>query len=109
VLPRNVAVELALTGDPISAERAYELGLINRLAEPGEALDSALELAEAIAANGPLALQATKRILLESADWPDNEFFARQAEIADPVFASEDAREGAIAFAQKRSPVWKGK
>jgi enoyl-CoA hydratase len=109
VLPRNVAVELALTGDPIRAERAYELGLINRLAEPGEALDSALELAEAIAANGPLALQATKRILLESADWPDNEFFARQAEIADPVFASEDAREGAIAFAQKRSPVWKGK
>lgn len=108
VLPRNVAVELALTGDPITAERAHQLGLINRLAEPGGALDCALELADVIAANGPLALQATKQILLESADWPDQEFFARQARIADPVFASEDAREGATAFAERREPVWKG-
>lgn len=109
VLPRNVAVEMALTGDPISAERAYEVGLVNRLAEPGGALGSALELAEVIAANGPLALQATKRILLESVDWPDAEFFARQSEIADPVFGSEDAREGALAFAERREPEWKGK
>ncbi len=109
VLPRNVAVELALTGDPITAERAYELGLVNRLAEPGEALGSALELAEAIAANGPLALEATKRILLESADWPERDFFARQGEISGPVFGSEDAREGARTFAEKREPVWRGK
>ncbi len=109
VLPRNVAVELALTGDLITAERAHELGLVNRLTEPGEAVRVALELAGTIAANGPLALEATKRILLESADWPQREFFSRQAEISGPVFASEDAQEGARAFAEKRAPAWKGK
>jgi enoyl-CoA hydratase len=108
-LPRNVAMEMALTGDPIEAERAHELGLVNRLAEPGEALTVALELAETIAANGPLALAATKRIMVESADWPDSEFFDRQAPIRDPVFNSEDAREGATAFAERRAPVWKGR
>jgi enoyl-CoA hydratase len=108
-LPRNVALELALTGDPIDAERAHELGLVNRLTEPGEALAAALELAGVIAANGPLALAATKRILTESLDWPDAEFFARQGEIAGPVMVSEDAREGATAFAEKRAPVWKGR
>jgi enoyl-CoA hydratase len=109
VLPRNVAMELALTGDPISAERGYELGLVNRLAEPGAALEAALELADAIAANGPLALAASKRILTESVDWPDSEFFARQGEIVGPVMASEDAREGATAFTEKRAPVWQGR
>ena len=109
VLPRNVAMEMALTGDPLEAERAHELGLVNRLAEPGEALGVALELAETIAANGPLALAATKRILVESPDWPDSEFFERQAPIYDPVFKSEDAREGATAFAERRAPVWKGR
>jgi enoyl-CoA hydratase len=109
VLPRNVAMELALTGDPIDAERGFELGLVNRLAEPGTALDMALELAAAIAQNGPLALAATKRILVESVDWPEAEYFSRQGEIAGPVMASEDAREGATAFAQKRAPVWHGR
>lgn len=108
-LPRNVALELALTGDPIDAERGYELGLVNRLAEPGGALEAALELAAAIAANGPLALRATKRILNEAADWPDAEFFERQGEISGPVMTSEDAREGATAFAEKRPPVWRGR
>jgi enoyl-CoA hydratase len=109
VLPRNVAMEMALTGEPISAERGHELGLVSRLAEPGKALDSALELAGQIAQNGPLALAASKRILTESADWPDAEFFERQGQIAGPVMASEDAREGSTAFAQKRAPVWKGR
>ncbi len=109
VLPRNVTMELALTGDPIAAERGYELGLVNRVAEPGRALEAALELAEAIAGNGPLALTASKRILAESVDWPESEFWARQEEIAGPVTASEDAREGATAFAEKRAPVWQGR
>jgi enoyl-CoA hydratase len=108
-LPRNLAMELALTGEPIEAERGHELGLVNRVTEPGGALEAALELAEVIAANGPLALRATKRILDAATDWPDAEFFARQREIVDPVMRSEDAREGATAFAEKRPPVWKGR
>src|SRR5881392_1235571 len=74
-LPYKVAMELALSGDPIDAERAHALGLVNVLAEPGAALDAALELAGRVAANGPLALAATKRILVESVDWPDAEFW----------------------------------
>ncbi len=109
VLPRNLAMELVLTGEPIDAERGYELGLVNRLAEPGEAVSVALALAETIAANGPLALAASKRVLTESLDWPDSEFFTRQAEIIEPVMRSEDAREGATAFAEKRAPVWRGR
>jgi enoyl-CoA hydratase len=108
-LPRNLAMELALTGDPIDAERAYELGLVNRLAEPGQAVEVAFELAQAITANGPLALAAAKRVLTESPDWPESEFFARQGAIVEPVMRSEDAREGARAFAEKRAPVWRGR
>jgi enoyl-CoA hydratase len=109
VLPRTIAMELALTGQPITAERAFELGLINRLSEPGEAVQVALDLASVIAANGPLAVAASKRILTESVDWADSEFFARQGEISEPVFTSEDAREGARAFAERRAPVWRGR
>jgi enoyl-CoA hydratase len=101
-------MEMALTGDPIGAERAHALGLVNRLTEPGGAVDAALELAAAIARNGPLALAATKAILERQWDWGEDEFWARQGELAGPVFGSRDAREGAVAFAEKRAPVWTG-
>jgi len=109
VLPHTIAMELALTGEPITAERAHELGLVNRLSEPGQATSTALELAGTVAANGPLALAATKRVMRESVEWPEPEFFSRQRAIIDPVFSSEDAREGAGAFAEKREPVWRGR
>jgi len=108
-LPYGVAMELALTGDPIDAERGHELGLINRLVEPRGAVDAAVELATAIARNGPLALEATKATLQQQVDWTDAEFWQRQAELAEPVMRSEDAREGATAFAEKREPVWQGR
>ena len=108
-IPYHVAMELALTGDTINVERGYELGLVNRVVEPGDAVDTALGLAAAIEVNAPLALAASKRIILESPDWSREDEFDRQAEIAGPVFTSEDAREGAAAFGEKRNPVWKGR
>ena len=108
-LPYNVALEMALTGDPISAERGYELGLVNRIAQPGTAVDVALQLAAAIAKNGPLALAATKSILDQQWDWSDADFWERQGAISGPVFGSQDAQEGARAFTEKREPVWNGR
>jgi enoyl-CoA hydratase len=108
-IPYHLAMELALTGDPIDAERAHQLGLVNRLADPGGALDAALELAGEIVKNGPLALIASKEIIQASRDWTEEEAWEKQGAIAGPVMGSEDAREGAIAFAEKRDPVWKGR
>ena len=107
-IPERIAMELALTGDFIGAERAYELGLINRGTD-GSALDAAKELAAKIAANGPLAVRVSKQVMKESRGWPMEERYTRQTQLIAPVFVSEDAREGAAAFAEKRAPNWKGK
>lgn len=113
LLPRRIpfaaAMELLLTGDPVAAARAYELGLVNRLTVPGGALEEALALAAVIARNGPLAVAATKQIARKQADWTIEDGWRLQVEQYAPVFASADAREGAAAFAEKRAPVWQGK
>ncbi|MCW2613169.1 MAG: crotonase/enoyl-CoA hydratase family protein [Frankiales bacterium] len=108
-LPHHLAVELLLTGTRLSAERAHQLGLVNRLAAPGEVLSTAVELARVVARSAPMAVAATKRIVLESPGWPADEAFARQEVITKVVRESEDAREGALAFSEKRPPVWKGR
>ena len=108
-MPYHAVMELALTGDPMPAERFHDFGVVNRLAEPGEALDVALGLAEQLAKNGPLALIASKRIIEEQVDWSLEEMWQKQGEIAGPVLTSEDAREGAVAFKQRRDPVWKSR
>ena len=108
-MPYHVVMELALTGDHQPAERFHELGLVNHLVEPGGALDGALELAARLTANGPLALAASKQILQEQFDWSSAEMWERQRAIAGPVMASEDAREGASAFKERREPVWRGR
>jgi enoyl-CoA hydratase len=108
-IPYTIALELLLTGEPIGAERAAEVGLVNRLVADGEALAAAVDLASTIAANGPLAVAATRRIAQETTDRPVDEAWERQRAIVEPVLRSEDAREGAAAFAQKRAPVWKGR
>ena len=107
-IPERIAMELALTGDFIDAARAYELGLINRITD-GEALVAAKELAASIVANGPLAVRVSKQVIKQSRGWPMDERYTRQTQLIAPVFVSEDAREGAAAFAEKRAPNWKGK
>lgn len=113
LLPRRVpfaiAMEMLLTGDPITAERAAEVGLVNRLTEEGGSLEGALELAAVVAQNGPLAVAVTKQIARSSSDWTLDEGWTKQSELLAPVMKSEDAREGARAFAEKRAPVWRGR
>jgi enoyl-CoA hydratase len=108
-MPYHVVMELALTGDLMPAERFHAFGVVNRLAEPGAALDTALELVASIAASGPLAVAASKEILQRQHDWSAQEMWDAQAAISGPVLVSEDAREGATAFKEKRDPVWRGR
>jgi enoyl-CoA hydratase len=100
--------QLALTGDSFTAEQGEAWGFVNVLTEPGEALAGAIELAERITANGPLAVATTKEILVKSAGWSEDEMWKRQLELIIPIFSSNDAKEGAIAFAEKRRPSWTG-
>jgi enoyl-CoA hydratase len=107
-MPYHVVMELALTGDPMPAERFHAFGVVNRLAPAGGALDAALDLAGAVVKNGPLALAASKAIVQQQYDWTSQDGWARQGEIAGPVMVSADAKEGATAFKEKRDPVWRG-
>ncbi|MGI5242249.1 crotonase/enoyl-CoA hydratase family protein [Dactylosporangium sp. CA-139066] len=108
-IPRNIAMEAILTGRPLPAARCAELGLVNRVVPDGEALAAAVELAEVIASNAPLAVQGSKAVVGESADWPLAELFDRQEPFADAVRRSADAREGAAAFLEKRAPRWQAR
>jgi enoyl-CoA hydratase len=109
VLPRNVALELALTGDPITAERAYQLGLVNELCEPGSALDAAMGLAARVTANAPISVQLSREVVLAGAQASDDEAWRLTDEATAKVMQTEDFAEGPKAFIEKRAPVWTGR
>jgi enoyl-CoA hydratase/carnithine racemase len=108
-LPRAIAMELGLTGNPIDAARAMQIGLINRVVPADSLIDEALSLAGEIAENAPLAVHWTKRMMKEAADLTDDEAWKLNAEAVATVFSSADAMEGPVAFAEKRKPNWQGK
>jgi enoyl-CoA hydratase len=108
-VPYHLAMEWALTGEYFPARRAHELSLVNRLVPADQVLVEAVTLARAIGANGPMAVRGTKRTIVESSGWPAAEAFDRGREISEPVRASDDAKEGARAFREKRAPVWRGR
>jgi len=108
-LPMAIALELALTGDPIDAARAHALGLVNRVVPAASLMDEAIALAETIAANAPLALRYSKEVIRRAADVPEEEGWRINGEAVGVVFSSADAMEGPVAFAEKRPPRWQGK
>ncbi len=108
-LPRAVALELALTGEPMDASRALQLGLVNRVVPVADLMDEALALAETIAANAPLAVRLSKKVMVESVDLPEDQAWGLSDSSFGQVASSADAMEGAVAFAEKRVPNWQGK
>lgn len=108
-LPQSLVAELAFTGRLLSAQDAFEHGLVVRLSEPGDALETALELAAAIARNAPLGVAAVKQLLRLVPGRTEEELWIEQRRLVDAVFHSEDAQEGAQAFAEKRPPEWQGR
>ncbi|MBW2494676.1 MAG: crotonase/enoyl-CoA hydratase family protein [Deltaproteobacteria bacterium] len=107
-LPYGVAMEMALTAQPILAEKAHEYGLVTRLCEPGEAVDTALELAERIARNAPLAVAVSKHMIRATQGRTEDELWDLQIPLGAKVINSKDASEGPLAFVQKRAPNWSG-
>jgi enoyl-CoA hydratase/carnithine racemase len=108
-VPRAVALELALTGEPIDAARAYQIGLVNKVVPAARLMDEALALAELIADNAPLAVRKSKEVVIGSADLSEAEAWALNDSTFSAIFGSADAMEGAVAFAEKRKPNWQGK
>ena len=108
-MPYHLAMQLALTGEPLPAERLAEVGLVNEIADDGQAMTVAIELAGRITSNAPLAIRASKAILSGALDRPMDRAWSWQDSISEPVSSSEDAVEGSRAFLEKRRPVWRGR
>ncbi len=109
LLPLSVVTEMAMTGEPIDATAAFDHGLVARLCDPGRALEVALELASSIARNAPLGVDAVKQLLRSASGRPEGEAWQDQRALVDAVFHSQDAAEGARAFAERRTPEWQGR
>jgi enoyl-CoA hydratase/carnithine racemase len=108
-IPRNIAMELAITGDPMTSQQAAGWGLVNQIVPAGQTLDAAKALAAKVAANAPLAVKASKSVIVQSGDWNHDELFGHQQPIVQPIRDSADAKEGINAFAEKRAPKWQGR
>lgn len=109
LVPPRIALQILLTGDPVSAQRGYDVGLVNEVVAPGELVATAQALGERIAANAPLSVAAAKRTAYLAAEYPRAQAYERAEEIWEPVYRSEDAQEGPAAFRDKRAPNWKGR